>query len=209
MRSCTGAWYTGRGPVCGVITRRCGTMGCCDAGFGGAAGAAEAEDAGAAAGTLGGTAAGGWAGGVTTTAGGGADFSTEGVTGAATAGGAAGLAAGGVTTTVFSGAAGLSVTVAGFSAPGATAGPAVLVAAGATAAGRAEATAGLGGAEGRCCCCSRSFSNLSTSPGLEIFERSSLGLISGWPAFSFDAGTDLAEKCLRILSASSSSTELE
>lgn len=190
-------------------------MGCCEAGLAAiAGGAGAAEDAvggavgvGAALGGLGGAAAAGeCAGGVTTTAGGGAGFSAAGgtgVAGAAAMGGTAGLTGGGVTTTIFSGAAGLA---GGFSAAGA--GTAGLAVAGVTAAGRVGGAAGRVGADG-CCCCSRSFSSFSTSPGLEILERSSFGLISPWPAFSFDEGADFAEKCLRIFSASSSSTELE
>src|SRR5690349_18336777 len=79
-----GAVYTGRGPVCGVIILRCGTIGCPGVGFGGAAGvgcvpAVDAGEATWAAGALGGgattAAAGGCTGGVTTTAGGAAGFS--------------------------------------------------------------------------------------------------------------------------------------
>ena len=170
--------------------RRCGTIGCCEAGLGGGGGGGATASGGAGVGAL---AAG--AGGVTTTAGGAAGFSTGG--GAGTAG--AGLT-GGATTTGFSGAAGLTAA-AGFSGAGTTTG--FLTAA--TGAGGA----GLGGGTDGCCCWSRSFRSRITSPGLEILERSILGLISAWPAFSFCAGADLAEKCFRILSASSASTELE
>jgi hypothetical protein len=109
-----------------------------------------------------------------------------------------------VTTTVFSGAAGLGATTAGFSAVGAATG--LFTAAGGTGgAGGAAFT----GAAGCCCCCSLSFSSFRTSPGLEILERSILGLISAGAAFSFAAGDDLAEKYFLIRSASSASTELE
>jgi hypothetical protein len=186
--------------------RRCGAMGCCDAGLAGAAGLAGelgAEAAGAA-GLAGAAVAGGCTGGVTTTAGGATGFSGVGAAGAVAAGGAAGLATGGVTRTVFSGTTALVADAGASGAGGGAAG-------GFTAAigGRAGTTAGLAAAEGCCCCCSRSRNSLRTSPGLEILERSILGLISDAPAFSFEAGADLAEKCLRIFSASSSSTELE
>jgi len=204
-------------------------MGCCDAGL--VAGAArggvtvEAEDAAGTAGVFGWTggctvAAGGCcAGGVTITAGGGA--STGGVT-TFSAGGAtvaAGLAAGGDTTTAFSGCAGaagagcLGTTTAGLSctAGGATA-TGTWGLGGATAGGEAgvAVATGRGGAGGCCCCISFSLSSLSTSPGLEILERSSFGLISLGVVFSREATElDLFVKCLFIFSASSASTELE
>src|SRR5262249_17212246 len=172
------------------MMRRLGKMGCCEAGLaGGAGGGGAAASAGGGAGAL---ATG--AGGVTTTAGGVAGFSAAGGAGA---GGTGGLAAGGVTTTVFSGGAAFGAITAGFSAVGSFAGV-----------GGALGAAVLAGGAG-CCCCSRSFSNLRTSPGLEILERSIFGLISAGPAFSFEAGADLAEKCFLIFSASSASTELE
>jgi hypothetical protein len=145
---------------------------------------------------------------VTTTAGGATGFST-GAAGGAGAGGAAGLAAGGATTTGFSGAetAGLGATTVGFSGGAGAAG--ALVTTGGIA-GRAGGTVtGLAAGAGCCCCCSRSLRSFSTSPGLEILERSIFGLISGGAAFSLDTELDLAEKCLRIFSASSSSMELE
>ena len=52
----------------------------------------------------------------------------------------------------------------------------------------------------------------STSPGLEIFERSILGLISaaaGALRFSAALASAAFAKCLRTLSASSCSSELE
>ena len=48
-----------------------------------------------------------------------------------------------------------------------------------------------------------------TSPGLEILERSIFGLTSVADALSREEELDLAEKCLRTRSASSSSIELE
>jgi hypothetical protein len=152
-------------------------------------------------------AAGGCAGGVTTTAGGAAGFSTG---GGATTAGAAGLTAGGVTTTLLSaaGAAGLGVTTAGFSAGGGATGACGLAAGAAGLA--ATGAAGLaGGAGGCCCCCALSLSSLATSPGLEILERSIFGFTSVEDALSREAEPDLAEKCLRTFSASSSSIELE
>jgi hypothetical protein len=128
---------------------------------------------------------------------------------------AAGLAAGGVTTTLFSaaGAAGLGVTTAvGFSAAGVggaagacgftTGGAAGLAAAGGAATGRAG---GAGGCS-FCCCCSRS--SRATSPGLDTLEKSIFGLLSA-AVFSLAPEPDLAVKCLRTRSASSSSIELE
>ncbi len=167
--------------------RRWGTMGCCEAGL---------VAGGAAAWVLGGAdavAAGGCAcGGVTTTAGGVADFSAAG--GAA---GAAGLAAGGVTKTVFSGAGlGFSTTGVGAATTGG------LTGAGAT-------TAGLDDAGGCCCCFSFSRSRRITSPGLEILERSSLGLTSVAEVLSRDAAPDLEVIYFLTSSASSTSRELE
>ncbi len=180
--------------------RRCGRIGCCIglavAGTG-AAGALAAGTGGAA-----GLAVGG-AGGVTITAGGTAGFSGAGPSGTVET---AGFVAGVTAAAVFSGAVGLGTTTAGFSATagGATGGFTTGVTAGCAGAAAGFATTG-----GRCCCSWRSFSSLKTSPGLEILERSILGLISDAGALSFEAGAALAEKCLRIFSASSSSMELE
>ena len=151
-------------------------------------------------------AAGGCAGGVTTTAGGAAGFS---IGGGITTAVAAGLAAGGVTTTLFSaaGAAGLGgTTAAGFSAAGAGG---ATGACGLAAGGAGAAATGRTAGAGCWCCCSRSRSNLATSPGLEILERSIFGFTSVDEAFSLAAEPDFAEKCLRTRSASSSSIELE
>ena len=190
--------------------RRCGTGGAVGLGGGGTEVVGDAAAAGAVGvGALAaGVTAGATSGGVTTTAGGAAGFSgaTAGG-GATTTGGVAGLAGGGVTTTVFSGTVGLSGVGAGFSAAGggATVG---FAATGAAGCAGAAGFAGAGGC-GCCCCCSRSFSRRRTSPGLEILERSILGLISDAPARSLEAGAAFAEKCLRTFSASSSSKELE
>jgi hypothetical protein len=216
-----GAVYTGRGPVCGVIILLCCAIGCPGTGLvdGGpgvacwpaaAVGGAAAGFGGAASGGVT-TTLGGCAGGVTTTAAGVAGLST-GAGGGATTAGAAGLTAGGVTTALLSaaGAAGLGVTAVGFSAAGGAAAGAVAFGGAGEAAGVAETAGGLaGGAEGCCCCCSLSLSSLATSPGLEIFERSIFGLTSVADAFSREDEPDLAEKCFRTRSASSSSIELE
>jgi len=156
------------------------------------------------------TTAGGCAGGVTTTAGGAAaGFSTGGGT---TTAGEAGLTTEGVTTALLSaaGAAGLGITTAGFSADGgAAAGGAAFTAAGGAAGGAVAAGALAGGAGGCCCCCSLSLSSLATSPGLEILERSIFGLTSAAGVLSREDEPDLAEKCFRTRTASSSSIELE
>lgn len=144
---------------------------------------------------------------MTTTAGGAAGFSTG---GGATTTGAAGFTTGGVTTALLSaaGAAGLDTTTAGFSADGGgVAGAAFTGAEG--AAGGVATGALAGGAGGWCCCCSLSRSSLATSPGLEILERSIFGLTSVAEVLSREDEPDLAEKCFRTSTASSSSIELE
>jgi hypothetical protein len=213
-----GAVYTGRGPVCGVIILLCCTIGWPGTGLvDGAAGvpcglAAATEGAAGVFGCVAGgvtTTAGGCAGGVTTTAGGAAGFSTG---GGATTAGVAGLTTGGVTTALLSaaGAAGLVTTAAGFSADdGAAAGVAVFTGAGEAVGGAATTGALAGGAGGCCCCCSLSLSSLATSPGLEILERSIFGLTSVADVLSREDEPDLAEKCFRTRTASSSSIELE
>jgi hypothetical protein len=143
---------------------------------------------------------------MTTTAGGAAGFSTG---GGATTTGATGLTTGGVTTTLLSaaGAAGLGITTAAFSAAGgAAAGIGAFTCVGG-AAGVAVAVGGLAG--GWFCSCSLCRSSFITSPGLEIFERSIFGLTSVAEALSREDEPDLAEKCFRTRSASSSSIELE
>jgi hypothetical protein len=147
---------------------------------------------------------------VTTTVGGAATgFSTGGGT---TTAGEAGLTTEGVTTALLSaaGAAGLGITTAGFSADGgAAAGGAAFTAAGGAAGGAVAAGALAGGAGGCCCCCSLSLSSLATSPGWEILERSIFGLTSAAGVLSREDEPDLAEKCFRTRTASSSSIELE
>jgi len=209
-----GAVYTGRGPVCGVIILLCCTIGWPGTGLvDGAAGVpcGLAAATGGAAGVFGcvaggvTTTAGGCAGGVTTTAGGATGFSTG---GGATTAGATGLTTGGVTTTLLSaaGAAGLGITTAGFSADGgAAAGVAAFTGVGAAG----VAAVGLAGVGGCCCCCSLSLSSLATSPGLEILERSIFGFTSVADVLSREDEPDLAEKCFRTRTASSSSIELE
>jgi hypothetical protein len=105
------------------------------------------------------------------------------LTGGATVGGSSGTT-GGATT------GGFGATATGFSW---------------TAGGAAATTGGRGGAViagrdetgGWCCCISFSFSSLSTSPGLEILERSILGLISPGAVFSLEtAELDLVVKYL-------------
>jgi hypothetical protein len=210
-----GAVYTGRGPVCGVIILRCGTIGWPGTGLFDGAGGAGCVLAAATGGVAGAfccagggvtVTAGGWAGGVTTTAGGAAGFSTG--VGGATIAGAAGLTTGDVTTTLLSaaGAAGLGVTTVGFSAGGGATGAAFTGAAGA---GGAAAGGLAGGAGGWCCSCSLCRSSFITSPGLEILERSIFGLTSVAEALSREDELDRAEKCFRTRSASSSSIELE
>ncbi len=213
-----GAVYTGRGPVWGVIILLCCTIGWPGTGLveGGAAGvpcglAATGAAAGGFCAATGGvtTTAGGCAGGVTTTAGGAAGFSTG---GGATTAGAGGLTTEGVTTTLLSaaGAAGLGITTAGFSADGGTTeGGATLTGAGGAAGGAVTAGALAAGAGGCCCCCSLSLSSRATSPGLEILERSIFGLTSVADVLSREDEPDLAEKCFRTRTASSSSIELE
>jgi len=200
-------------------------MGCCDAGLatGGAAGVPATTGAGPA-GATGGLdcpgacvtgADGGCRGGVTITAAG-AVFSTGCVFTVSTecAGGvlAGGMTAetcscgsgGSATATLGATTTGLSCTTGGAAATGAGLGGA------ATDEGGAVADEGRGGTGGCCCCSSFSFSSLSTSPGLEILDRSSFGLISPGAVLSLEATElDLVVKYLLIFSASSTSTELE
>lgn len=209
--------YTGRGPVCGVIILLCGTIGwpgtglaCCGMGvacvLAAAAGGAEGAFGCAAGGTT--IAAGGCAGGVTTTAGGAAGFSTG---GGATTTGATGLTGGDVTTTLLSaaGAAGLGGTTVGFSTTGGAVGIGAFTGVAGTAGWAATAGGLAGDAGGFCFSCSRCRSSFITSPGLEILERSIFGLTSAADDFSREDELDLAEKCFRTRSASSSSIELE
>jgi hypothetical protein len=147
-------------------------------------------------------------GGVTTTAGGAAGFSTGGGT---TTAGVGGFTTGGVTTALLSaaGAVGLVTTTAGFSAAGGTSAGVAFTGAAGAADGAVVTGALAGGAGGCCCCCSLSLSSRATSPGLEILERSIFGLTSVADALSREDEPDLAEKCFRTRTASSSSIELE
>jgi hypothetical protein len=199
-----------------VIILRCGTIGCPGVGLGGAVGVAGAAAWGGAAGVgalgwAGGGGATAIGGGVTTTAGGATGFSAGGGGGITTA--VAGLATGGVTTTLFSaaGAAGLgATTAAGFSAAGAggATGACGLATGGAAGLAATGGATGRAGGAGSCFCCSRSRSNLATSPGFDTLEKSIFGL--GSPALlSLPPEPDLAVKCVRTRSASSSSIELE
>ena len=192
-----GALYTGRGPVCGTMSRR-------------------------AAGTIGlpGSMAGG-AGASFSTAGGAATFATgSGAAGGSTIGastfGAAGFSAAALRTASAEMATppvGLAAATAGvsgafgFSTAGAT-GAVGFAAAGFVAAGAggaALAIAGVSAAPGF-------LMALSTSPGLDILEKSNFGLGA---SAAFDARDSSLEalapgpKYLRMRSASSASTELE
>src|SRR5688500_16755428 len=164
-----GAWYTGRGPVCGVITRR---IGACGSGAGGRTrSAARALSTGGAActgggGMLGGTAAGGLAEGE----GAAGDFAGTVYTGRGPgAGGVIKRRAGSVA------AGGAAVSTAGGAAGTAAAGGAAAAGAAGLAAGGAAGLAGADGAAFSACFCWMAF---STSPGFEILERSIFGLIS-------------------------------
>ncbi len=214
----SGARYTGRGPVCGTMTRRC-TSGMTRA-SGGAAGGCTA--AGGSAGSTGGGAAGasGRRGAAGVVAAGRTGAAGGAMTGAAAGRSTAG-AAGAATTMRAAGALG-SITSGG--AAGAAIGAALMAGAGATrrtaaggAAGRVG-TAGTAGAAARgsaiggWACCVIAF---STSPGLEIFDRSNFVLISSAAgrvlvrvSFALSLSAWRA-KCCRTRSASSTSRELE
>lgn len=119
--------------------------------------------------------------------------------GGAAAGGAGGVTTGFGATTFGAGGAG--------GAGGLTAGATGLASAGGCATGR---TGGLGATAGACCWCSA----FSTSPGLEMCDRSILVLISSPSARLGRAGRGAAagapaRKCARTFSASCSSRELE
>ena len=112
-----------------------------------------------------------------------------------------GRSAAGALTTGFSATGG--VAAGGCTATGGACGFA-----GAGAGGFATA-AGRGGGVGCSDSCCRCLSSRITSPGLEILERSILGLISDCADLSLEAAPDFAAKCFLIFSASSGSTELE
>ena len=187
-RGCTGAKYTGRGPVCGVITRRGGgtaAAGLCAVGGADAAGAEV-------------------------TGGRGTFATTGGATGAAACGGGAGVAGG----TGGRSADGLSIT--GATNFGAGAGAGCSTGAGTTAVTglAATGTTGLGGTGGagfatgggtEISVVAFLLMAFSTSPGLEILERSILVLISSATPpldldFSAAAFSTSPWKCLRTRS---------
>ncbi len=156
-------------------------------------------------------------GGVTTTSDGGGSAAASGVGAAGDAACGSGGAAGGITGGAITGrrtggggavgAAGLAATGGGDGAAGAAAGGGRAVAGRAGASG--TRTAGRAGAT--CVVCWIAF---STSPGLEMCERSNFGLISSAPRraarASLPAGASrCAVKCCRTFSASSASIELE
>ena len=165
-------------------------------GCAGAAGAAETDEVGAPGGELGGGV--GRAAGVTEAAGGGATG------GAGTVN--TGLAVVGGRTTFGGGAAGAEGAEAGAFAAGFVA--AGFVSTGGTAAGRVGGAVTATGA-----CCFRMASR--TSPGLEMWERSILVLISSAAVRLARAGLVAAcasldeRKCARTFTASCSSKELE
>jgi len=162
-------------------------------------------------------AAGRTGGGVTTTS------ETGGATVAASCtgsdGGASGAGVGitgvAITGRATGGAGGATAAAAGLAAIGGGAG-----AAGATGRG-GGATVGRAGASGACTAgragaagCAPRWIAFSTSPGLEMWERSNFGLISSPPGRaerdSFaGAASRCASKCCRTFSASSASMELE
>jgi hypothetical protein len=207
--------YTGRGPVCGTIMRGRGVCGAgaLDAaglaaiGAEGAAGGGAAMAAGGAASATGGVAGGGTGGrgaaGIT----GGAEAATGGgVTGGA---GAVNVGRGvGVGTTSRGGiAAGLGGGVTA----GLAAGTLGAAAAGLVSIG-GGGIAGRAGATGACCFARIAF---STSPGLEMWERSILVLISSESTRLARAARPAlwaslrATKWARTFTASCSSSELE
>lgn len=187
--------------------------------FSAAAGAGVSMETGG----LGASAAGGGATGAT----GSADFSVGGAGLAASGGGAAGFSTleGGITTTAagratlcgvimrgvcagFSGAGGSAADAAGFWAAGATGFATTGGFAGAAGFGGSAAFGRAGGA-GCAACSFSSVIALSTSPGLEIFDRSIFGLCSSTVfAADLDAWCCPAKNFF-TRSASSASMELE
>src|SRR5437879_7144995 len=156
------------------------------------------------------TGRGGAAAGGAAVAAGGAGFAAGGVTGGA--GGRITEGAGRVVCGVMNlgagvgGAAGFAAAGAGVAVGAGAGGAAVFVSTG----GRGAAGRGGAGAVAACCFCVISF---RTSPGLEMWERSILVLISSASRIerADRAGTAsaVARKCARTLSASKSSSELE
>jgi hypothetical protein len=208
-----GALYTGRGPVWGTIIRRGGTAGA--AGRCGAGGAAGVAVACACAGGCAGGGTGATAGGTACTGGSGTTVrGTGGVTrGFAVCGAGGCSAADGALGATDGGAAGLTGTAGCCTAAGGAAADLISAdgVAGAAGGGTGRFT---GGAAAACCFCVIS---LSTSPGLEMCDKSILVLMAS--ASSARAREVFAEpaaclsawawKCARTLSASSASIELE
>jgi hypothetical protein len=221
-----GALYTGRGPVCGMITR-----GCTMAGAGGLAAvggicAAGGCPAGPTVGTIaaGGCAAAGGRGGMATATGG--------------AGGGGGVATALGVTTAAGGRdaatdAGVTNLGAGASAGGAVAGVLVAATDGAGASGRDTGEEAAGFEDGRSGDDTSVFPStllsvlpsgltsafcriaFRTSPGREMFDKSILVLNSSSERLARDAFAELDDssardwKCLRTSTASCSSIELE
>jgi hypothetical protein len=206
-----GALYTGRGPVCGTIMR--GSGACGGAGAGGAAGLAPMVGGGVAA--RGDVTA---CGAETVCAAGAAGWATGGF-GAVGAGGAAGVADCGGTGGAGTVKVGRGVEVGTTSLGGATGGGLGGLGSGVLTTGGGGGMAALvsnggaaGVAAGACCLLMIAF---SASPGLEIWERSILVLISSASvrpdrAARLEVGAGLAlRRRARTFSASCSSRELE
>jgi hypothetical protein len=180
-------------------------------------GATDAAGGGAACAMISSGALGGAAGGSATGRGGaGVDGVDAAGAGGLTTGGATGTLATGRATVcgVMKRGAGGGGGAAGFAAAGGVAGGAGGAATLVSMAGAGGRTGGAGGGAGvvaACCCLVMS---LSTSPGLEMCDRSILVLISSAsrPARALegaDWASAAARKCARTFSASCSSTELE
>ncbi len=205
--------YTGRGPVCGTMMRGRGICGCAG-GRGGGAGLVVVATGGATVGGTGGAGGAVTAGGAAWTGGGAAVGGGAGRGGAGAAGGtltaaagggggaATGLAGCGTTSRGGGAAAGGGATTGAFAT-----GAAGLASAGGLSAGRA------GAAGGGACCLLIAF---RTSPGLEMWERSILVLISSASVRLARGARPVAvcasaaaRKWCRTFSASCSSRELE
>jgi len=223
----TGAAYTGRGPVCGTIRRRCGTIGLPWAGgdgfaAGGAAGVTAAGETssvpsvsacgGAITSTVGPSTSGSTTSGATSIGTGGCSSTTAtdatatcsslavGARGGATAAGGATAGLGGITTAAGGRITDCGVIKRGAGLGGSTGAAGAALAAGATGLGTllggrdgtaaagvtlvrggaiGAAATGRGGIAGWAAFCVIAF---STSPGLEMCERSILGLNSSLAA---------------------------
>jgi hypothetical protein len=210
-----GALYTGRGPVCGMITRGLGAPETGAGGFIGAGGGGASGFDAAMIGLSGGGTGGATRGGAAA-AGGTAGADATGVAGATTGGlGGTTTAAGGreaatVSGVTSRGCGGSTAGLGGAGAAGLTATGAAGLAAGGTG-GTAFGSERAGGCaiDSFCCVMAR-----STSPGREIWERSILVLIASSPRAARDdlegaVSSAWARRCLRTSSASKSSSELE